>query len=541
MTLFRTKTSAFDISTAEFVFFYIDNYKMFKKQGFCLTPQYKLVEPACEKNEGFIVKFDTKKDFIDLFEDENINVIILCGKNGCGKSTLLKLLADNEKTEIRKKTLYILKDKNGNFASSSKCRLIIDNKTILLNNPIIKYDFIPSLYCLKPDRVQKDDRAFIKNITNYYAEYASLFDSVVDGELFTHFVVEIWNFDEAFEELLNGNRRNLFSREDIQELKSWLKSDFLSFYILLIMQNRDYDNFIKEIVNEIQNYKTSLREYIENFIYMSCSPKAVENLSKSLFKIEYKISEMQNVENLIDEWECKIFDFLKDFGGGYSDLILHDKMPREYLYFRGFTNKTKPCRYLSDLSNGEYLSLKYRYDIFSSMSLNNGFWWFVDEPEKSLHPEWCRTFLNEYLEAYKSVKKYLTEINKNQLDNNFNPNRRYSLIFATHSPFLLSDVTNDYVIYLQKQDGERTQVFAEKEVFAGNIGEMYNTSFFMQNTIGEFSRSKIMEIITSINNKEKLKDKTIKKWKMLISKIGDDLLRNLLTDKVECYEKNRVE
>ena len=80
----------------------------------------------------------------------------------------------------------------------------------------------------------------------------------------------------------------------------------------------------------------------------------------------------------------------------------------------------------------------------------------------------------------------------------------------------------------------------QKEVFAGNIGEMYNANFFMQNTIGEFARTKIKEIVTKINNNEEVRVETLENWKLLISKVGDDLLRNLLTDKVFVYEKNRI-
>lgn len=45
-------------------------------------PQHKISESVCEKDECFVVKLSAKEDFIDLFEEENINVIILCGKNG---------------------------------------------------------------------------------------------------------------------------------------------------------------------------------------------------------------------------------------------------------------------------------------------------------------------------------------------------------------------------------------------------------------------------------------------------------------------------
>lgn len=122
----------------------------------------------------------------------------------------------------------------------------------------------------------------------------------------------------------------------------------------------------------------------------------------------------------------------------------------------------------------------------------------------------------------------------------FNPNKRFTLIFATHSPFLLSDLTNDYIIYLEKKERQVHEIKAEKECFAGNIGQMYNANFFMANTIGEFARQKILQIINTIDSDEVISDEEVKKWELLVSKIGDDLLRNLIRDKIKIYEKNRT-
>lgn len=169
-----------------------------------------------------------------------------------------------------------------------------------------------------------------------------------------------------------------------------------------------------------------------------------------------------------------------------------------------------------------------------------GVWWYIDEPESFLHPEWCRTFIFDYMNAYKGVKDYIISMGDSATSDKFNPNKRFTLIFATHSPFLLSDLTNDYIIYLEKKERQVHEIKAEKECFAGNIGQMYNTNFFMKNTIGEFARTKILQIINTIDSDDVISDEKIKKWKFLVSKIGDDLLRNLIKDKIEFYEKNRT-
>lgn len=40
MALFTQKSIDFDYNSAELIFFYIDDYTIFKKQGFCFHPQY---------------------------------------------------------------------------------------------------------------------------------------------------------------------------------------------------------------------------------------------------------------------------------------------------------------------------------------------------------------------------------------------------------------------------------------------------------------------------------------------------------------------
>lgn len=537
MTLFCAKNSAFDISSAEFFFFYIDDYKMFQKQGFCLNPQYRLVNTISKKNDYYKVQLEKKKDFVNLFETENVNLMVLCGMNGCGKSTVLNLLAD--KTNNTKETFLILRDKNENFASTFKCKLILDKTEISLDTSSLKNDYIPAECCMNPKNAQLDYN-FNKNLTYYYAENSALFDGVVEGKLFTHFTVELYNFDIEFDELINGNRRALFVYEDLKDLKLWFESDFISFYLLITIQDRSCDAFVKRVEDEIINYKTSLKEYFTDFIYSFNSPEAIERLCKKIFDKKYALSDLRYVEKLLDELDYKISEFIDNLDISFYDEYKQEKRPRDYIYFKGYSNETTPYRYLSDLSNGEYLSLKYRYEIFRSMTEGEGFWWFIDEPEKSLHPEWSRTFLSDYLNAYKNVRQYMIDFTDEQIGITFDNDKKFSIIFATHSPFLLSDVTNDYIIYLEKTGGKTVQVTGQKDVFAGNIGEMYNTNFFMQNTIGEFARSKLTKIITIINNNEKVSKEVINNWKLLVSKIGDDLLRKLLTDKIEMYEKSRI-
>ncbi|HBF68868.1 MAG TPA: hypothetical protein DDW20_06140 [Firmicutes bacterium] len=293
--------------------------------------------------------------------------------------------------------------------------------------------------------------------------------------------------------------------------------------------------------DNIKEYKTDLQTFFKNFVYTNYSPDVVNEIyeiQKSLLLKNFEISEITNAERKIKELDKKIREFLDVFDKEQRQSRFSPVEINSLLYFNGYSNLKTSCRFVNNLSDGEWRSLKFRYEIYHSMYQSDGVWWYIDEPEAFLHPEWCRTFIYDYLKAYISVKNYLDSLNGRSSENHFNPKKRFTLVFATHSPFLLSDLTSDYIIYLEKENGITKEVSPKKECFAGNIGEMYNTNFFMQNTIGEFARSKLIEIIEQIDKRELVNSSTISEWKQLISKIGDELLRNLLEDKILKYEKN---
>ena len=61
---------------------------------------------------------------------------------------------------------------------------------------------------------------------------------------------------------------------------------------------------------------------------------------------------------------------------------------------------------------------------------------------------------------------------------------------ATHSPFILSDTTNDYVEFIEKNRNNRAilskDIKAIENTFAGNIMQMFEENFFLTSSIGEY-------------------------------------------------------
>ena len=121
---------------------------------------------------------------------------------------------------------------------------------------------------------------------------------------------------------------------------------------------------------------------------------------------------------------------------------------------------------------------------------------YEDEKDCHLHPKWSRCFISWYLKIYKVIINSSYHKDKQKIHN---------IIMATHSPFILSDTNNDYIEYL-KRDGLYSNTYKDEEKpiqpFAGNIGEMFNKNFFMNSSIGAYSKTVLEKVIKSIDNND---------------------------------------
>lgn len=103
---------------------------------------------------------------------------------------------------------------------------------------------------------------------------------------------------------------------------------------------------------------------------------------------------------------------------------------------------------------------------------------FVDEGEVALHPEWQRTFLQD---LFKFIKKIFNDYN-------------VQLIISTHSPFVLSDIPKENLIFLDKKENGESLItnYGKTNTFGANIHDLLADSFFMKDGfIGEFAKGKI--------------------------------------------------
>lgn len=315
-----------------------------------------------------------------------------------------------------------------------------------------------------------------------------------------------------------------FNRINEEEMKKYKKIEIKESLKLLLndcdsMDTRDdyiYDSLVSfiNIVDNLEVINDSLN-----------SDSSINNGEYDFFQIEkqeynYKFS--MKFKFGFKEYKEKITEYLKIYDNDFF---------KETYGELGNTFKVK-------LSNGFSDGEKSLLGLFSSLYKvievegreRKYITLMFDEVENFLHPEWCRTLMN----------KMITELGKKY------PNKVFKLIFASHSPFLLSDVLSENCTFLEKKENETKIKDVKIKSFGANIHELLKEGMFMESTFGEFSRNKIKKIVAKLQDKEnKLGKNETEEMNFVINSIGEPLvankLRNMLNKKNDGDNNNEVE
>lgn len=182
------------------------------------------------------------------------------------------------------------------------------------------------------------------------------------------------------------------------------------------------------------------------------------------------------------------YQFIHDFSSGEQTLI--------NFYSRFYWAKNE----ISKKEQSEYGQIGERIIIF------------IDEGEVSYHPEWQRKYFN-------MVVNFLTSLFEN---------KDLQLIFTTHSPFVLSDISIENIIFLDKDSNNKTEVknYGRDKTFGANIYTLLSDSFFMNGTIGEFATQQIEWCIKELDKGMKnIRQESIEKIDFIIDSIGEPLIK----------------
>lgn len=150
-----------------------------------------------------------------------------------------------------------------------------------------------------------------------------------------------------------------------------------------------------------------------------------------------------------------------------------------------------------------------------------------DEVELCFHPEYQRIFLSKLRDTLQRLE--------------LTTDMAFNVILATHSPFILSDIPTDFIMYLEngvQRDGRNFM-----NPFGANINDILYQSFFLENGfMGELVRKKIESLYLYLSDSDK-KDRNWEddECRHTISLIGDPMLKESLVDLYQFKFKKQFE
>lgn len=244
-------------------------------------------------------------------------------------------------------------------------------------------------------------------------------------------------------------------------------------------------------LDELCHNISQLPEYYLNYQYLAINEKEDDYLG-----IEIPLTETfnQNVYEILRLYELLSgrlnFDYLKQI----FQVHLNHQISEGEL---GLINTY----------SGIYYALTNEYKNQKSAII------LLDEPDKSFHPMWIASFIDNLIKLVESINNEMT----------------YQFIISTHSPFMLSDVPKEAITCIDIVDHHRI-VSQAKTSFASNYYDIIKDTFFLKDSVGTFAKRKINEIIEEINNlNSNTNQETITKLNNLINIIDDPYLKNTLS------------
>lgn len=139
----------------------------------------------------------------------------------------------------------------------------------------------------------------------------------------------------------------------------------------------------------------------------------------------------------------------------------------------------------------------------------------IDEGEVGFHPQWQ----SQYLFNLTNFVRHLFVEYKVQI------------ILTSHSPFIVSDLPKENLIFLEKENGDcKVVLFNEEQTFAANIHSLLSNQFFMkEGVVGKFAKTKLQEELKPLLDKNQ-KNVDESRLRKIIALIGEPVLKSKLNE-----------
>jgi len=552
----------------ELVYLWVKGYKNIHHQGFNFSPRF-----TCKYEDGELTI--EKKEPIENFFGKNINITAIVGENGSGKSNLLNLLFNEH---ISTNVFFILKintelnvygidldttkypnntiNKEQLIDKVFHCTNLrsgkLDNDKLAFYTPLLqntftdnRHNYINKKYNLSPvslfdeykesDQVYKDisfknlyeiyESNAIQNSINMIKNCENLnlpFDIPIELTISINIITEYEDYEQQYAFLKNKvkSEDTYYGYMEQRIIKNWFRNSFEDFYS---KNNEDEKNALLEPIKE------NFGEYYSIDTLISILPKTI-NVSGTNASIDFLRDDLQDIKIFLDA----IKGLANKQTGGNLKLNISD-IPTGFI--SNYNKVIKSCSAFLDfdwkpkLSSGQQTFLSQFGLFYKHLKNDDKTLLFIDEGESTLHPNWQKMYIKYIVDFFKKNMK----------------NKKIHIVLSSHSPFILSDLPKENVIFLEKYSEQDSEVQNESqkvgncknvsdetsiETFGANIHTLLSHGFFMKDGLmGEFAKGKIDNIIKNLKDKNFNPSKE-EKEKLLatIKIIGEDFLKTKLLD-----------
>jgi len=478
----------------ELVYLWVEDYKNIKKQGFNFSPNFECeffpgYEKYTDKNgeekkrlkNNCELKITPKENLLKDFFGENIKVTAIVGENGSGKSSLIE-----EMLNIQIIGSIIIYKKNGIVYIETKRSINVI--TSLEYKIIDKYSRVNFIY-LNSDILKT---ANIFN-TSSWMQSGTYSSNVYIKKLKDN--AESENIDENLKRFTEKYKHYYYDLEYFQK----------EIYKLLL-------------VTFSQNIPFSF-DYIPHTILLSVKQENITALNDENLKLK-------NYCNGIEiQGEIEILSFFEKYFKNQEELFF-DAVKKNLIGILIFDNKGRNLFHLSSGERKLFVEMLIIYEAIKNNDTDDNLL-LLDEPDLALHPNWQKKYMKKLINLLSIFHT-----------------KRFHIIVTSHSPFILSDLPKENVIFLEK--GKQVYPFEEgKQTFGANIHTLLSHGFFMkEGFMGEFAKEKIDKSIKYLNQKAISKEE-LDYCENIVSIIGEPIikreLQRMLKNKMELSNKTEID